>query len=615
MTQIAPKLEKSASPYGIFTDKQKVSRQDDLLTSQYSVSEVMRRIWTEHLLPRRRYLVIAGIAMIISAGTTGLVPIIIQQVADEIFIRGNQNLVYLLTVAVLVITVLKTASEFVSKVTLNFLGNRFVADMRIQMFKKLIYADLSWIEGINSGRFVSGFLTDAVLLQNTASRAMIALGENLLKVIVLAVTMFVLDWRLASFIMLTMPIGLFLLAKQSKRTRKSTKQTLQETGDLSTLVTQALRSARVVHAYGQNEAEIERTSKVIGRALEFQMRGVRAKALASPIAELMTGIGFALVILFVGSIKESQTMTLGHFMGFMAAAMLMFQPLRTLATLHTALAEGAAAASRVFGIIDRESELKEQPDAQNLNVDKGDIVFENVSFAYDEDNPVLKNLSLKVPAGKTVALVGPSGAGKSTVLNLTLRFFEPASGRVFIDDQDISSVRFDSLREAIALVTQDPVLFDDSIRANISYGNPDASDEEIEAAAKAAAAHDFIMSLPKGYDTSVQEAGNALSGGERQRIAIARALLKDSPILLLDEPTSSLDSQSETKVQEALSRLMEGRTVLMIAHRLATVRHADIIYVMQNGEIIESGKHDELVAKEGLYADLYRIQALSQGAN
>ena len=207
----------------------------------------MRRIWTEHLLPRRRYLVIAGIAMIVSAGTTGLVPIVIQQVADEIFIRGNQNLVYLLTIAVLVITVLKTVSEFVSKVTLNFLGNRFVADMRIQMFKKLIYADLSWIEGINSGRFVSGFLTDAVLLQNTASRAMIALGENLLKVIVLAVTMFVLDWRLASFIMLTMPIGLFLLAKQSKRTRKSTKQTLQETGDLSTLVTQALRSARVVH--------------------------------------------------------------------------------------------------------------------------------------------------------------------------------------------------------------------------------------------------------------------------------------------------------------------------------------------------------------------------------
>ena len=342
------------------------------------------------------------------------------------------------------------------------------------------------------------------------------------------------------------------------------------------------------------------------------MRGVRAKALASPIAELMTGIGFALVILFVGSIKDSQTMSLGHFMGFMAAAMLMFQPLRTLATLHTALAEGAAAASRVFGIIDRESELKEEPDAQSLRIDNGNIVFEDVSFAYDEDNPVLKKLSLEVPAGKTVALVGPSGAGKSTVLNLVMRFFEPASGRVLIDDQDISGVRFDSLREAIALVTQDPILFDDSIRANISYGNPDASNEEIEAAAKAAAAHDFIMTLPNGYDTSVKEAGNALSGGERQRIAIARALLKDSPILLLDEPTSSLDSKSESKVQDALKRLMEGRTVLMIAHRLATVRHADIIYVLQNGEIIQSGSHDELIATEGLYSELYRTQVLTQ---
>jgi ATP-binding cassette, subfamily B, bacterial MsbA len=301
-------------------------------------------------------------------------------------------------------------------------------------------------------------------------------------------------------------------------------------------------------------------------------------------------------------------LSLGHFMGFMTAALLIYTPLKSAATLQTQLQEGVAAASRVFGIIDLDVRLVEAPDAKPLELTRGEIEFSNVSFAYEKENPVLRGVSLTVPPGRTVALVGPSGSGKSTLVNLALRFFDPDRGKVTIDGRDIAEVTVDSLRESIALVTQDPVLFDDTIRANIAYGAKPVDEGQVIAAAKAAAAHDFITALPKGYDTRVGEAGGLLSGGERQRIAVARAIYKDAPILLLDEPTSSLDSEAEAKVQAALEELMRGRTVLTIAHRLSTVKKADLICVLDQGRIIEAGRHDELVAKGGLYTRLHRTQ-------
>jgi ATP-binding cassette, subfamily B, bacterial MsbA len=592
----------------LFRDSSTITRSADALQVDYTTWQIVPRIWREHLRPRIGLLMLASFAMLLTAVTTGAIPFLIQRTADDVFVGKNEQMVYWITAAIVVVTVVKAIAEYVSDVTVNYLGNRFIADLRIQMFAKLARADLNWIQTVHSGRLLSGFLNDATLIRATASRSMVTLVENYLKVIILVATMFYMDPRFAVMILLFMPIAWFVLSRQRRKMRKSTTKSLQETGDLSSLITQTLRGMRIVRAYRQEDREEARAASAVNRALEFTMRGTRARALSSPSIELLTGLGFALAIYFAGTKGVRGDLSLGHFMGFMTAALLIYTPLKSAATLQTQLQEGVAAASRVFGVIDRHVTLVELADAKPLKLENGEIEFRNVSYAYEPENAVLKGVSLTVPPGRTVALVGPSGAGKSTLVNLTLRFFDPDGGKVLIDGQDIKHATIDSLREATALVTQDPVLFDDTIRANIAYGSKPVDEDQVIAAAKAAAAHDFIMGLPRGYDTRVGEAGGLLSGGERQRIAIARAIYKDAPILLLDEPTSSLDSEAEAKVQAALEVLMRGRTVLMIAHRLSTVKKADLICVLDQGRIAETGKHDELVAKGGLYTRLHRTQ-------
>lgn len=592
----------------LFSDNKLVDRDSDILSEDYTTKAVAKRIWEEHLHPRLKLVLISSFAMIISAGTTGAVPLLIQRATDDIFVNKDTSMIFLICAAVILITTLKTFSAFISSVTVGYLGEKFVADMRIQMFDRLTKADLSWIEGVHSGRFLAGFLNDATLIRNTASRTLVALVESTLKVIALTVVMIVIDWKMAIMIMIALPLGVYLLSRQRKKMHSSTKKGLVETSELSTLISQTLRSLRIVRAYGQEHKELDRAQSVIYRAMEYTLRGMRARAISSPAVELLTGLGFALVIYYAGTNGIKGDVTIGQFTAFMTAAMLIYQPLKSLATLQTAIQEGVAAASRVYGIIDRDVELKEKPNAKPLELTSGEISFENVSFSYEDDAPLFKNFSLTVPPGKTVALVGPSGGGKSTILNLVLRFYDPTEGTVKIDGQNISNLTLKSLREATALVTQEPLLFDDTIANNIAYGMSNATQKEIEAAAKAAAADDFIKNFPKGYENTIGEAGNNLSGGEKQRVAIARAILKDAPILLLDEPTSALDSKSEATFQKALDGLMKGRTVLMIAHRLTTVKQADLICVLAHGKMVEMGSYNELLKKGGLFSELHATQ-------
>jgi subfamily B ATP-binding cassette protein MsbA len=404
-------------------------------------------------------------------------------------------------------------------------------------------------------------------------------------------------------------MGIVSMRRLGRVTRKASRQGLEETGGLSTLIAETLGGLRIVKAYGQEDDQIKRAGSVVDRVLQFTMTALRARAAASPAIEALAGVAVGAIIFFGGYQSMQGNLSAGEFMGFITALLAVYQPLRSVANMQTILQEGVSAGERVFSILDQEDHILDKPDAKTLTVTQGALKFDAVTFKYaSRATPALHGVSIDVPAGQTVALVGASGSGKSTLLNLVLRFFDTDEGKIEIDGQDVRDVSLLSLRAASALVTQDPFLFDDTIANNIAYGQETFDMAKIEAAARQAAAHDFIMEMPDGYETRVGEGGARLSGGQKQRVAIARAMLKNAPILLLDEATSALDTASEQQVQQALSELMKGRTSLVIAHRLSTIMHADNIYVMRDGQVCESGTHKQLLAQDGVYAELHKKQ-------
>ncbi len=576
--------------------------------SNLSGMQVVLRIAREYLRPFAKLVAIALIANLVVAITTGGVPWLIQQAVDRVFQQQNPTMLVLIPIAAIVVMVIKAGATYVANLLMNEIGQRIVARIQISMFSHIMRADLAWISNTHSGRFISSFMTDAARVRDAVTTTIINLTQNLFTVFALIGAMFYMNWRLAILGSAVIPIAALFMRKLGRRTRKATRQGLEGTGDLSALVSEALSGIRVVKAYGQEDREIERARETVHRVLAHLMKAVRARTAASPITEALSGIGVAAVIYYGGVQVQAGNLTLGELTGFLAAMMLAYQPLKAVANLQTLMQEGIAAALRLFPILDIEPKVVTLQGAKPLTVSDGAIRFEDVHFLYGDGTAALKGVSIEVPRGHTVALVGPSGGGKSTILNLVPRFYDATSGQVLVDEQNVRQVTLDSLRRASSLVTQEPFLFDDTVRANIAYGQPGANDVDIETAARNAAAHDFIIALPHGYDTRVGEAGLKLSGGQRQRIAIARAMLKNAPILLLDEATSALDTASEMQVQTALSALMKGRTTLVIAHRLSTIIHADNIYVIDGGRVVEEGTHHALVAKGGLYAQLNRTQ-------
>jgi subfamily B ATP-binding cassette protein MsbA len=494
-------------------------------------------------------------------------------------------------------------------VQMNDVGQRIVAAAQRQLYSHLIRADLSFLHTNASGQLLSRVINDVQVMRMAVGECLAGIGSSLITLVFLVAVMFWRDWLLATISFIAFPLAAVFVARIAKRLRRVWTQTQETIGQTSAVMGQTFTAARQVKAYGTESYEEQRIGGLIEQIYKLATKSFRVANSTTPVNELLSGFAIVTVIVYGGTQVMAGNSTPGELFSFITAFLLAYEPIKKLTRLNAQLQAGLAAADRIFKVLDMPASITDRPDARELQLGAPTVELQNVSFAYQPEEPVLRGVSLLAPAGKTVALVGPSGAGKSSILNLILRLYEVNDGAVKVSGQDVREVTQASLRRHLALVSQEVAIFDDTIRANISYGSPQASEEQIVAAARAAHAHDFILSMPQGYDTVVGEHGTRLSGGQRQRISIARAMLRNAPILLLDEATSALDSESERAVQSALAELQKGRTTIAIAHRLSTIIEADIIYVMENGEVVEQGAHAELLARGGLYARLWRLQA------
>jgi subfamily B ATP-binding cassette protein MsbA len=502
----------------------------------------------------------------------------------------------------------KGAANYVQTVLMLKIGLRMIVMMQDQMFHRIVSADLAYIQRDSTGRQMTRFTNDVQFLRDATVKAFTGVGRDVMMVLFLAAVMIELNWEMSIVALIFMPISVFPIIYIGRRLRRISRNTQESIGTVASYLDDVFKAAREVKAYGTEEYERSRAHEFFESVFNHFLKAGRTRARMSPILEVITGLALASVLAWGGHQTLANAIDVGQFMAFFTAALLAYQPVRSLANLNASLQLGLAAADRIFHLLDYEREIIDAPDAKKLQPGDGGVSFVGVSFSYDAGKSALMDTTITFAAGKTTALVGPSGAGKSTILNLIPRFYDAQDGRVLIDGQDIGMVTIESLRKSIALVSQEVTMFNDTVRANIAYAREEASDADVIDAAKAAAAHEFITELPLGYDTMVGERGLRLSGGQRQRISIARAMLKNAPILLLDEATSSLDSESERQVHTALTRLMQGRTTIVIAHRLSTVLDANCIYVLEKGCVVESGTHTELYSRGGLYAHYCRLQ-------
>ncbi|HEX3429340.1 MAG TPA: ABC transporter transmembrane domain-containing protein [Rhizomicrobium sp.] len=570
---------------------------------------IIGRLLHDYMRRRWNRLLVAAVCMIVTAGMNGMLAWLLDPAIKQIFLDNNARMLPVITAAIAGVVALRAVASFGEQYTLSNLSERIVADVQRDMFRSQIRLDIATLNDVHSGEMVSKFLYDATLLRGSITRGLAGLGKEFVTLIVLAGVMIYEDWQLALISVLLLPPVALVTQRLSRSLRKSSTRGMEETGTLSRALSEALAGRRIVKAYSLEAFVARAAESRISQRLKFILRAARARSAAVPSTDLIGGIAAAITIGFAGWQHLHGHLGINQFSAFTVAMLMAQQPVRNLSQLWTISTEGLSAANRIFRLIDTIPRIIDRAAAQPLVVKRGGgaIRFENVSFRYGSDGVIaLNSVTFDVRPGQKIALVGPSGAGKSTIFNLLLRFYDIESGRILIDGQDIADVTLDSLRSHIALVTQEPFLFDETVAENIAYGRRNASREEIMAAAGAAAADVFIAELPEGCDSAIGEGGLKLSGGQRQRIAIARAMLRDAPILLLDEATSALDPESERQVQSALTRLMKGRTTLLIAHRLSTVLDADRIYVIDRGEIAEWGTHQELVTRGGVYARLYR---------
>lgn len=578
-----------------------------------STSSLVKRLWGGYLSPYWPKLVLALLAMVVYAASAAAIPAGVEWINASFsgekptFSLGDRNVAVWGPVLIILLGAANALSQYVQARLSASASLSALRDMQVEMIEALVRVDDRQLRQFGSGQTISRLTNDTTILRETLSRTLTAI-RDLLTLLSLCAVMVWYDWALFLTVIAVYGVVGWPVARIGKYLRKNSREAQQQTGELAHIAQELVAGGRVIRAFQMEERETERGRAAANDRLQILQKMARLRALNEPFIFFVGSAALAIVVCIVAIRIDAGALSASQFISFIIALLMLSQPARGLATLNAVAQEGFGAFERILDVIDARPSITDRAGAAALNARAGAISFQNVQFTYDGDAPALNDFSLDLKPGMTTALIGESGAGKSTVFNLLLRFYEPLSGSIFIDGAEIRTVTLESLRRAIAIVSQEAVLFDDTVAANIGFGRAHATRDEIINAAIAASADEFIRALPNGYDTRVGEAGLNLSGGQRQRIAIARAFLKDAPILLLDEATSALDAASEVAVQAAFARLSKGRTTLVIAHRLATIRSADLIVSMSNGKVIETGDHDELMRRDGYYARVAQLQ-------
>ena len=575
-----------------------------MVNYDYSVYETLKRLVADYIKPYFKQIMVAVFFMVISAGCSAIIVKLVQPTIDQIFLTHDRQMLLLIPLMVVTTFAIKGIAEYYQGYLIKFIGQKILTDLQIRMYEHLLFADIEFIQSQSSGRLISRFTNDIAMMRGAVSNLLIGCAKYFLSVLFLIILMFKLEPVLASIVFLAFPIAIYPIQKLGRKIRKISAQSQEELANYTSRLDETFQSIKIVKSFLGEQIESNRAIIIATSILNFLKKTAKLDALVSPIMEILSGIAVAGLIWYGGLLVIEGKTTPGALFAFITAFISAYRPFKSLVSLNVNLQEGIAATRRVFNILDTEPFIKDNINAKDVEFSNPKIIFNNVGLKIN-NRTALKLVNLEIQQGKTTAFIGRSGSGKTSLSNLLVRFYNPTSGQILIGDYDINDIKISSLRQQISLVTQDITLFDTSIAENISYGNPNATLSQIITAAKYADADEFISQLPAGYDTIIGNQGSTLSGGQRQRLAIARAFLKDAEILIWDEATSSLDQNSEQLILNSLVNIRNGKTTLIITHRLSSIKDVDHIVVMKSGMVIEQGNHSELMANKAEYYKLY----------
>lgn len=575
---------------------------------------IIKRLLKEHVRPYQSRILWAVFFMIIVAACSAAIVRLVQPAIDKVLLTDNKQMLFIVTTSIFGIYLLKGTAEYFQNFLIRFVGQQILTDLQILMYEHLLRADLEFIQTHPSGKLISKFTNDIILMRGAVSHMLVGCAKHFLSVLFLIIIMFTLDIYLSLFVFVVFPLAIYPIQKLGRKMRNVVGKAQEELSNYTSKLDETFQSIKVIKSFSGERAEAKRAHNIISQILRYYKQTAKLDALTSPIMEVLCGIAIACILWYGSVMVNSGETTPGSLLAFIAAFASVYRPFKSLVALNVNLQEGLAAANRIFNLLDTKPGITDETNAKDITLHTPEISFNNIGLTFD-NRVAIDNVTLTIESSKTYALVGKSGSGKTSLANLLVRFYNPTSGNININSLDIKDIKINSIRSQVALVTQDTILFDATIGENIAYGKKNATKEEIINAAKAANAHEFIMDLPEAYDTQSGSRGFKLSGGQRQRLAIARAFLKDAPILILDEATSALDPESELAILQSLAKLRRGRTTLFITHRLSSIKDSDQIVCMKKGKVFEQGTHKELLENKQEYYRLFNKELKEQKDN